>query len=72
MKFQLVAGLAVATAMTLISTSASAVNKPTSLPLASSAVTKVACTGHLRSYNSFEHCMTFKRNSAKYCNKICS
>jgi hypothetical protein len=72
MKYHIAAGLVVATAIAFSATAASAVNKPVSLPQVNSAVEKVACTGHLRSYNNFEHCMTFKRNTAKYCSKICS
>jgi hypothetical protein len=72
MKLQIAAGLVVAAVVGLNTTTANAVNKPTSLLQITSPVQQVACTGHLRAYNSFSHCMTFKRNTAKYCSKICS
>jgi hypothetical protein len=72
MKLQIAAGLVAFTFVGFGTSSANAVNKPVSLPHATSAIEKIACVGNRREYTGFAQCMRVHKNrAAKYCNKIC-
>ncbi len=73
MKFQIAAGLVVATFVGLGTTSANAVSKPVNLAQVTPLVQQAKCVGNRREYRDFAQCMRVNQfRGAKYCSKICS